>query len=98
MRSLSRCRLSNQVTGSSRGGERDDERAFHAVLECHRAGLEVFCVLMLGDPQQVEHAMRETVLTAWRERGLGRASPSARIWLYRIAVRACSEELENDMR
>ena len=86
------------MSGSSLGGHRDDERAFHVLLERHRGGLEVFCVLMLGDPQRAEHAMREAVLMAWRERALARASPSPRIWLYRIAVRVCSDGLESKRR
>lgn len=86
------------MTSSSLGSQSDDERAFHVLLERHRAGLEVFCVLMLEDPQQAEHAMREAVLMAWRERALARASPSARIWLYRIAVRVCSDALESNVR
>lgn len=98
MRFWSPCRLNNQMTSSSRGGHRGDEQAFHVLLERHRAGLELFCVLMLGDPQQAEHAMREAVLTAWRERALARASTSTRIWLYRIAVRVCSDALESNVR
>ena len=86
------------MSGSSLGDHRDDERAFHVLLERHRGGLEVFCVLMLGDPQQAEHAMRHAVLTAWRERALARASPSTRIWLSRIAVRVCSDALESSVR
>ena len=86
------------MTSSSIGDQSDDERAFHVQLERHRAGLQVFCVLMLGDPRQAEHAMQEAVLMAWQERALARDSPSARIWLYRIALRVCSDALESDVR
>jgi RNA polymerase sigma-70 factor (ECF subfamily) len=86
------------MTSSSLGGQRDGEWAFHVLLERHRSGLEVFCVLMLGDLQQAEHAMREAVLTAWRERARARASPSTRTWLYRIAVRVCSDALDSNAR
>ena len=102
-----RCRLTNQMTISSCGGHEEldesvlldaacggDERAFGVLLEHHRPGLEEFCGLMLGDPQQAEQAMREAVITAWRERDLAPASPSVRMWLYRIAVRECSDDLE----
>ena len=84
------------MTSSSLGGQRDDERAFRVLLERDRGGLEVFCVLMLRDRQRAEHAMREAVLLAWRECALARASPSTRIWLYRIAVRVCSDALESN--
>jgi RNA polymerase sigma-70 factor (ECF subfamily) len=73
---------------------RDDDRAFGVLLERHREGLEVFCGLMLADPRQAERAMGEALLTAWRERAVGQASTSSRIWLYRIAVRVCSDALE----
>lgn len=86
------------MSSSSFGGHRDDELGFHILLERHRGELEVFCVLMLGDPQRAEHAMREAMLMAWRERALARASPSTRIWLYRIAVRVCSDALESNVR
>jgi RNA polymerase sigma-70 factor, ECF subfamily len=75
---------------AARGG---DERAFGALLERYRPGLEEFCGLMLGDRPHAEHAMREAVLTAWRERGLAPASTSARMWLYRIAVHVCLDDL-----
>ena len=70
-----------------------DEQAFGALLGHHRPGLEEFCALMLGDPRHAHDAMEEAVLTAWRERGLAPTSPSVRMWLYRIAVRACMESL-----
>ena len=43
------------MSSSSLSGHTDDERAFHVLLERHRGGLEVFCVRMLGDPQQADH-------------------------------------------
>jgi RNA polymerase sigma-70 factor (ECF subfamily) len=78
------------LVDAARGG---DERAFGVLLERYRPGLEEFCCLMLGDPQHAEDAMRDAILTAWRERGLAPSSPSVRTWLYRIALRECSEAL-----
>jgi RNA polymerase sigma-70 factor (ECF subfamily) len=66
-----------------------DERAFGVLLERYRPGLEEVCGLMLSDPQHAEDAMREAILTAWRDRGLASASSSVRMWLYRITVREC---------
>jgi RNA polymerase sigma-70 factor (ECF subfamily) len=71
-----------------------DEHAFRILLARHRHGLATVCCLMLGDPELAEHAAHEVVLTAWRERALGPASSSARIWVYRIALRVCAEALE----
>ena len=106
MRSATRCRLTEQMAVSGRGGHEDvdervlldaacggDERAFGVLLERYRPGLEEFCCLMIGDPQCAEHATREAILTAWRERRQAHASSSVRMWLYRIAVRVCLEVL-----
>jgi RNA polymerase sigma-70 factor (ECF subfamily) len=66
-----------------------DERAFGVLLDRYRAGLEEVCGLMLSDPRHAEDAIREAILTAWRERDLAVDSSSVRMWLYRIAVREC---------
>jgi RNA polymerase sigma-70 factor (ECF subfamily) len=68
-----------------------DERAFGALLDRHRPGLETVCGLMLGDPRAAEQAMQDAVLTAWRELGLAPAASSVGMWLYRITVRVCEE-------
>jgi RNA polymerase sigma-70 factor, ECF subfamily len=64
-----------------------DERAFGRLVECHRKGLEQFCVLMLGD--------RHDAKCVWRERELVEPIATARIWLYRIAMLACLEDLDS---
>jgi RNA polymerase sigma-70 factor (ECF subfamily) len=66
-----------------------DEQAFGALFARYRSVLETVCGLMLGDPQEAEDAMRDAILTAWRERGLASAHSSVRMWLYRITVREC---------
>jgi RNA polymerase sigma-70 factor (ECF subfamily) len=71
-----------------------DERAFGRLVECHRKGLEQFCLLMLGDREDARCVLEETVLCAWRERELVEPIATARIWLYRIAMLACLEDLE----
>lgn len=68
---------------------RGDERAFGVLLERYRPGLEEVCGLMLSDPEHAENAMREAILTAWRERDLASTSSSVRMWLYRVTVREC---------
>jgi RNA polymerase sigma-70 factor (ECF subfamily) len=68
-----------------------DEQAFGVLVGRHRAALEEFCGLMLGDPQRGEQAAREAVLIAWCERRVAPGSTTARMWLYRIAIRACDE-------
>jgi RNA polymerase sigma-70 factor, ECF subfamily len=71
-----------------------DERAFGRLVDRHRAGLELYCFLMLGCPHEAEDVVRETVLRAWRGLEPVELRASARIWLYRIATDACLDELE----
>jgi len=70
-----------------------DETAFGRLASCHRPGLERFCQLMLGCPHQAHEAVCETLLRGWRELRRGAPSPSARIWLYRLATDVCLEDL-----
>jgi DNA-directed RNA polymerase specialized sigma24 family protein len=65
------------------------ERAFGRPVDHHRPGLRLYCYLMSGDHDAAEELMERVVLTAWRERGLVGPGTTARIWLYRIAVRVC---------
>src|SRR5580700_7265793 len=74
-----------------------DETAFGRLLEHHRRELEHCCLLMLGDPDAVKHAIADTALTAWRERALVEPRTSVRIWLYRVAVRTCCEAAGDPM-
>lgn len=71
-----------------------DERAFSRLVERHRNGLEQFCFLMLGDRYDAKCVLEETVLCAWRDRELTKSIATARIWLYRIALLACVEDLD----
>lgn len=71
-----------------------DERAFGRLVECHRKGLEQFCLLMLGDRAAAKCVLEETVLCAWRERELVEPIATVRIWLYRIAMLTCLEDLD----
>jgi hypothetical protein len=71
-----------------------DEEAFGRLVERHREGLEQFCSLMLGDAHDGACALEEAVLTAWRERELVQPVTTARMWLYRIAMIACLEDLD----
>lgn len=68
--------------------------AFGTLVDEHRSGLELYCFLMLGDSEAGRHAMCETLLTAWRERGGPDAREDARTWLYRTAARVCIEAVD----
>ena len=68
-----------------------DPQAVGRLVDGHRAGLEQFCWLMLGDRHDAACVLDDAVLCAWREIQQEAPSASARIWLYRIAMDACLE-------
>lgn len=76
---------------ASRAG---DERAFGRVASRHRAGLELYCRLMLGCPHEAHQAVGETLLRGWQELHRGAPAPVVRIWLYRLATDVCLEAIE----
>jgi DNA-directed RNA polymerase specialized sigma24 family protein len=68
-----------------------DECALGLLLDRHRTGLELYCYLSLGDRAKARTALADTALAAWEERDNGEPATSARMWLYRLAVRVCCE-------
>jgi Sigma-70 region 2 len=68
-----------------------DRIAFGRLIGRHRQGLKLYCYAMVGDPTAAHHAMAETVVTAWLELNVADPNTKARTWLYRIAIRVCSE-------
>jgi RNA polymerase sigma-70 factor, ECF subfamily len=74
-----------------------DDRAFGWLLGRYRRGLELYCLLMLGDSDAAEQAMAETVLIAWRDRRSVQGQTTARIWLYRIATHVCAEAIGEEI-
>ena len=84
---------------SRTAGERDlllaarrgDEQAFARMVDQHRPGLQCLCYLMLGDKNDARRALSDTVLTAWEERVLVGPEMTARLWLYRVAIRVCDQ-------
>jgi RNA polymerase sigma-70 factor, ECF subfamily len=77
-----------------------DDRTFAALVERHRAELQLHCYRMLGSFQESEDLVQETFLRAWRGRGSFRPSgpSSLRAWLYRIATNACLDVLRSRPR
>jgi RNA polymerase sigma-70 factor (ECF subfamily) len=77
-----------------------EESGFAALVERHRAELQVHCYRMLGSLEDSEDLVQETFLRAWRKRGSfsfdGRSS--FRAWLYRIATNACLDVLRRRPR
>jgi RNA polymerase sigma-70 factor (ECF subfamily) len=78
-----------------------DESAFAALVERHRAELQVHCYRMLGSYEESEDLVQETFLRAWRSRARFRPAAgrsAVRPWLYRIATNACLDVLRSRPR
>jgi RNA polymerase sigma-70 factor (TIGR02960 family) len=74
------------LTSKARAGDGD---AFRALIEQHRAELQLHCYRMLGSFQDAEDALQETMLAAWQGIGGFEQRASMRTWLYRIATNRC---------
>ncbi|HEU5008372.1 MAG TPA: sigma-70 family RNA polymerase sigma factor [Jatrophihabitantaceae bacterium] len=66
-----------------------DREAFTALVEPHRAELQMHCYRMLGSLQDAEDALQETLLAAWLGVEGFEGRSSVRAWLYRIATNRC---------
>jgi RNA polymerase sigma-70 factor (TIGR02960 family) len=75
-----------------------DREAFTALVESHRAELQVHCYRMLGSLQDAEDTLQETLLAAWLGLDGFEGRSSIRTWLYRIATNRCLNLLRGSDR
>ncbi len=87
--------MSAELLHRARAGDRD---AFAALVEPHRAELQVHCYRMLGSLQDAEDALQETLLSAWLGLDGFEGRSSVRTWLYRIATNRCLNLLRSSAR
>src|SRR3954454_5781396 len=70
------------------------EAEFAARAERHRRELHVHCYRMMGNFEEAEDLVQETLLRAWRNRSELARDEWLRAWLYKIATNACLDAIK----
>jgi len=78
--------MATDLMSRARAGDGD---AFAELTTPHLRELQVHCYRMLGNLQDAEDALQDTLLTAWRGLSRFEGRSSLRTWLYRIATTRC---------
>jgi RNA polymerase sigma-70 factor (ECF subfamily) len=73
--------------------QRGSRRAFGELVARHDQGLRALARRLLKEPAQVEDALQDTYLKAFRKIDRFRGDANVATWLYRIAYNTCLDEL-----
>jgi RNA polymerase sigma-70 factor (TIGR02960 family) len=74
------------------------EPEFAALVDRHRAELQVHCYRMLASFDEAEDAVQETMLRAWRARETLESVANPRAWLYKVATNTCLDLIKRKRR
>src|SRR5215475_3693164 len=76
-----------------RRAQRGDLTAYGDLIHRHRTGLERFAVHLLGNRQEAEEALQDTLLRAYRAIGQCVQPERFRGWIFQILVNRCRTRL-----